>query len=121
MRFLRPDAAEWLLVVPLLVALWLVHRSAKAAFRRRAAVAPRFAQFSRPTTLRRDLLVLAVAILSASSLVFALARPQAPVTRTEPEYARQDLIVILDRSVSMHARDIQPSRAARAIQELRTL
>jgi Ca-activated chloride channel homolog len=48
-----------------------------------------------------------------------LVRPQASVTHRFPDYERQDLIVMLDRSASMKARDIEPSRASRATLEIR--
>jgi Ca-activated chloride channel family protein len=48
-------------------------------------------------------------------------RPQVLLAHRVPDYERQDLIVLLDRSVSMHARDIRPSRFSRATLELRNL
>lgn len=53
-------------------------------------------------------------------MVFALARPQVIVATREPQFERQDLIIVLDRSVSMRARDIAPSRLVRATSEIRT-
>jgi Ca-activated chloride channel family protein len=119
MRFLRPDLAHWGLVVPLFVAFWAIHRHARQAFRRRAAIAPRFARLSRRSSTARNLGVLALAVLAGSALVFALVRPQALLTRQLPEYERQDLVVLLDRSVSMNAHDIAPSRFSRATLEIR--
>jgi Ca-activated chloride channel family protein len=55
--------------------------------------------------------------VAAASLVFAAARPQIP-TRT-PEYQSLDLLLMLDRSASMQAEDIPPSRFLRATQEIR--
>jgi len=60
-------------------------------------------------------------VLAAAATVFALMRPQRLVADRVPDYERQDLIVMLDRSVSMHARDILPSRFSRATRELRNL
>jgi len=119
MRFLRPDLAHWGLVVPLLVACWAIHRHARRAFRQRAAIAPRFAGLSRRSSTGRDLAVLTLAVLAGSALVFALVRPQALLSRQAPEYERQDLVVLLDRSVSMNAHDIAPSRFSRATLEIR--
>jgi Ca-activated chloride channel family protein len=121
MRFLRPDLAHWALAIPLLVLLWIVHRASRAAFRRRAPVASRFAPLSRRSTLFRDLIVLFLGMTMASALVLAMTRPQAMSTHKVPDYRRQDLIIMLDRSVSMQAKDIRPSRAGRAAQEIRHL
>lgn len=119
MRLLRPDLAEWALVLPLLVATWALYRHFRASFRRRAAIAPRFAGLSRQSGTGREVAVLGLALLMAAALVTALVRPQVLLTRRVPEYERQDLVVMLDRSASMKAHDIKPSRFARATLELR--
>ena len=118
-RFLHPDMAMWLLAVPAAAACWLVHVLYKYACRRRAAVQERFAPLSRRSTTLRDMAILALAAISISLLVAALTEPQLLRERTEPEYERQALILILDRSVSMRARDILPSRAERALVEIK--
>ena len=119
MRFLRPDLASWGLVVPLLVAFWVVHRHFRTAFQRRAAIAPRFAALSRRSTPARDRALLAAGVLTAAALVFALVRPQASLIRRVPQFEQQDLVIMLDRSASMRAHDIQPSRFGRATLEIR--
>ena len=63
----------------------------------------------------------AAGVLAAAAVVFALMRPQILLAHRVPDYERQDLILLLDRSVSMHARDIRPSRFSRATLELRNL
>jgi len=119
MRFLRPDLIRWWLLIPVLVASWAVHWHATRAFRRRTPTAARFAALSRRSTWRRDAGVLAAALVTAAALVFALMRPQILLARRVAEYERQDLVVMLDRSVSMRARDVTPSRFSRATLELR--
>jgi len=121
MRFLRPDLLRWWLLVPLLVAVWGLHWRVTRAFRRRARSDARFAPLSRRSTWRRDAAVLVASLVAASAIVFALMRPQLLRAERVPEYEREDLIIMLDRSVSMRARDILPSRFVRATQELRTL
>jgi Ca-activated chloride channel homolog len=121
MRFLRPDLLPWSLVIPVLIAACGVHWRLTRAFRRRAAIDARFAPLSRRTTWRRDAAVCGASVLAAAALVFALMRPQALLAHRVPDYERQDLIVMLDRSLSMHARDILPSRFSRATLELRNL
>ena len=118
-RFLHPDMAIWLLAVPAAAACWLIHVLYKYACRRRAAVPERFAPLSRRSSSLRDVAILTLAALSIGLLVAALTEPQLLRERTEPEYERQALIIILDRSVSMRARDILPSRAERALVEIK--
>jgi Ca-activated chloride channel homolog len=121
MRFLRPDLLPWSLVIPVLIAACGVHWRLTRAFRRRAAIDACSAPLPRPTTWRRDAAVCGASVLAAAALVFALMRPQALLAHRVPDYERQDLIVMLDRSLSMHARDILPSRFSRATLELRNL
>jgi Ca-activated chloride channel homolog len=121
MRFLRPDLVRWWLVIPVLVASAGLHWRFRRTFRRHAAIDARFAPLSRRTTWRRDAAVTGAAVVAAGAIVFALMRPQILLTHRVPDYERQDLIVMLDRSVSMHARDMLPSRFSRATLELRHL
>ncbi len=121
MRFLRPDLLQWWLVIPVLIASCGLHWRLTRAFRRRAAIDGRFAALSRRTTWRRDFAVVGGSVLAAAAIVFALMRPQVLRAHRVPDYERQDLIIMLDRSVSMRARDILPSRFSRATLELRNL
>ncbi len=121
MRFLRPDLLRWSLAIPVLVASWALHWRLTRAFRRRAAIDRRFAPLSHRTTARRDAAVFVAGVLAAAAVVFALMRPQVLLAHRVPDYERQDLIILLDRSVSMHARDIRPSRFSRATLEIRNL
>lgn len=119
MTFLRTDLAAWGLVVPLMAALWMMHRHLRKEFRRRLAIAPRFAPLSRRSGGVRDVAVLGAGMLAAVAIVGALVRPQTPITRLVPQYEHADLIIMLDRSVSMRAHDVRPSRASRASLEIR--
>lgn len=121
MRFLRPDLLGWWLAVPVVVAGWGLHARLRASLRRRMAIDPRFAPLSRRTSWRRDAGVLSCGLAAAAAIVFALMRPQLLLAARVPDYERQDLIVLLDRSVSMRARDLTPSRFSRATRELRAL
>jgi len=121
MRFLRPDLLEWWLVIPAVAAACALHGRLRRAFWRRLSMDRRFMRLSRRSTWRRDAAVLAAGLLAAAAIVFALARPQVLRAARVPDYERQDVIVMLDRSVSMRARDISPSRFTRATRELRYL
>src|SRR6185295_10503119 len=108
-------------IIPVLVASCGLHWRLTRAFRRRAAIEARFAPLSRRTTWRRDAAIAGASVLAASAIVLALMRPQIVRAERVPQYERQDLVVMLDRSMSMRARDIAPSRASRASLELRNL
>ncbi len=119
MRFLRPDMLEWLLVLPALVACGMIQNHYVRRMRRAAPIAPRFLGLSKRRTDRHRFIVLAAAVTFGGAMVFALARPQVLIAARVPEFERHDLIIILDRSESMRARDIAPSRLARATLEIR--
>src|SRR4029450_5228457 len=57
---------------------------------------------------------------AGGALAFALVRPQARLTTTLPQFEKEDLVIMLDRSASMRAHDISPSRFSRATEEIRT-
>lgn len=110
---------EWLLVLPVLVACWMIRVHYRRRMNRVSPVAPRFHGLSRRTRAWTTAATLAAAVVSAGAMVLALARPQMIVATRDPQFERQDLIIVLDRSVSMHARDVTPSRLARATSEIR--
>jgi Ca-activated chloride channel family protein len=110
---------QWWLALPLIVAAWAIHYSYTRSVRRRSPIAERFKPLSRRSTKIRATGVLMAALLAASAIVFALMRPQLLLSRKTPEFQREDLIVILDRSASMRATDIAPSRLVRATTEIK--
>jgi Ca-activated chloride channel family protein len=118
-RFLRPEFAAWWQLLPVLLAAWTIRVLYLLRQRRRAPVAPRFRRQSRRSTWGREAAILALAAIAGGSLVFALVRPQAQLTTRTPQYEREDLIIMLDRSASMRAHDVPPSRFARATGEIR--
>jgi hypothetical protein len=119
MRFLRPDLADWWVVVPLVAVGWALHVWYMRTVRRRAPIASRFSGLSRRSTWVRAVVELVAGIMAAAALVFSLMRPQALLTAQVPQFERQDLIVVLDRSASMRAHDVAPSRFSRATREIR--
>ena len=119
MRFLAIDALRWWQVLPVIVACWTVHYWYVRAIRRKSAVAPRFAKLSRRSGAFREIGVLILTLLAGGAIVFALVRPQVLLAQRVPELERQDLILLLDRSASMRAHDVQPSRFSRATSEIR--
>lgn len=117
MRFLHPELAIWLLGLSVAFGAWYLHVHAKRRFRARSGIA---AKISRPTGRARDVFSLAASLGAVAAITLALMRPQWLMERKTPDYERQDLILILDRSVSMRAEDIAPSRFERAIREIKT-
>jgi len=79
----------------------------------------RFRSLSRRSSWVRDAAVVILALTAAAALAFALVRPQAPLTTRLPQYEREDLVIMLDRSASMRAHDVMPSRFSRATDEIR--
>jgi len=106
-------------VLPVFAACWALRAGYLRRLRRASPVPAHLAPLSRRTSFTREVLGLAVSVGAAAALVFALLRPQALLLQRTPEFERQDLIVMLDRSASMRAHDIEPSRFSRATLELR--
>src|SRR6476469_4815184 len=119
MRFLRQDLASWWEVLPVLVACWAIHYQYMRTVRRGAPVLPRFRGLSRRWSSTREVMSIVAAVIAGGALAFALVRPQALLAQRVPDYERQDLIIMLDRSASMRAHDIKPSRFSRAVVEIR--
>jgi Ca-activated chloride channel homolog len=119
MRLLRPDLLNWSLAVPIVIALAALRVVCLRAIRRRSPIAARFAALSRRSTAARSLAAGACAAASVGGLVFALVRPQALLAARVPDYERQDVVFVLDRSASMRAHDVAPSRFLRATREIR--
>jgi Ca-activated chloride channel family protein len=119
MRFLHPELATWLLALPLAVAWWTFRRHARTSFLRTAGLGERARAASRVSSTRGDLVALGLALLTLAALVLAAMRPQLLLQSRLPEYEKRDLILVLDRSVSMRATDVPPTRFARAIAEIK--
>jgi Ca-activated chloride channel family protein len=119
-RLLRPEYVSWWQLLPVLAAFVTVHALYRLRQRRRAAIPSRFRALSRRSTWVRDAGVAVLSLSAGGALVFALVRPQAQLTTTLPQFEREDLVIMLDRSASMRAHDVSPSRFSRATQEIRT-
>jgi Ca-activated chloride channel family protein len=119
-NILQPDMVISVFIVPLLIIFCWLHILAKRKFRLQEAYGISLASISRLSTNKQDSLILISIMVVSISLVLALLRPQLSIEKLVPEYEKQDLILILDRSVSMQARDVPPSRFARAIREIKS-
>ena len=119
MRFLRPEYAAWWQILPVIGAACLVRILYLRVQRAKAPVQQRFRSLSRRSSWGRDAAVIALATLAGGAIAFALVRPQASLTTRVPQYEREDLVIMLDRSASMRAHDVMPSRFSRATDEIR--
>jgi Ca-activated chloride channel family protein len=116
MRLLQPDQLVWAFAALGVGLAWVVRLSYTSRQRRRWPVR---GGGQRRTGWLRDTASLALGCLAVLLLAGALSRPQRPSERQTATYEKQDLVLILDRSVSMRARDIEPSRFMRAVDEIR--
>jgi Ca-activated chloride channel family protein len=117
MRFVYPAAALWLLALPVMWFLCLRYRRQRERARLLSGIGSGSARVSRIAGLKHDLLVAGLATVAGAALVGVATRPQAVIPT--PQYESRDLLLLLDRSASMLAQDVQPSRARRASQEIR--
>jgi Ca-activated chloride channel family protein len=110
--------AVWLLAIPAAVVFWLLHYRYKWRQRRPHLMGSR--RHSRRTTAVRDVAVLGLSVLAVTLLIAAMMRPQVRLKRQRPVFDQRDLVLVLDRSISMRARDVFPSRFEHAIEEIQT-
>jgi Ca-activated chloride channel homolog len=117
-RLFRPEMWVWLLAIPVVAAAWGIHYRYKWRHRAREAAGPGSTTLSRRTRSRRDIATLLMSLVMVTTLGAAMMRPQLRSEERIPTFERRDLILILDQSISMRARDIAPSRFARATEEI---
>lgn len=120
MKIIQPEMGLLFLILPFVWAFWAITYRRRQQIRQRLIDSPVLNRISRLSSKRRDRCVLALSSIAVSFLIAALMRPQIEITHRVPEYEKQDLIVLLDRSMSMAAEDIPPSRFVRAKQEIRS-
>jgi Ca-activated chloride channel family protein len=111
---LGAPAALWgLLAIPFLMLLYLLrirrrdHAVSSVLLWQRSA--PTLAAYRPSARIERSLLLL-LQILAAAAIVTALARPSLVVR----SLSRGDVILVMDLSLSMRARDVSPTRFDRA-------
>jgi Ca-activated chloride channel family protein len=109
MSYLWPEALWLLVIVPALVALYvlLLRRRNKAALRYASLALVRAASTGGPR-IRRHVPPLLL-LLALIALIVAMARPHAVITLPSEQ---RTIILAMDTSLSMRAADIPPSRLA---------
>jgi Ca-activated chloride channel family protein len=111
MAFLWPQMLLWLLAVPVLVAayVWLLRRKKKQALRYPSVALVKVA--IGPGQVFRRHLPPALFLLALIASIIAMARPTAVVTLPSQQ---QTIIMAMDVSLSMGARDVDPNRITAA-------
>ena len=107
MNFLWPGALVLLAVLPILVAtyVWLLMRKRKAAVR--YANLGMVKEAMGPGSRIRRHIPPALMLVALAAMIIAMARPTATVTLPTQ---KQTIILALDSSGSMRAKDVEPSR-----------
>jgi Ca-activated chloride channel family protein len=107
-------------MVPVLLAACTIRYLYLRHQRRLTPVSERFRPLSRRSGWAREAAIAGLTFVAGGALVLALVRPQTQLTTRIPQFEREDLVVMLDRSASMRAHDVPPSRFSRATEEIRT-
>lgn len=108
MTFLYPYYFLLLLIVPLAIYLYIKRQQRPATFTLSTTRA--FEGFSRSLRSRLYWLPFALVLLSYTLAIFALARPQSSTSHSTRETEGINIMMVLDVSGSMLARDLKPNR-----------
>ena len=121
MRLAEPDVLWLLLLVPALVVAFAISFTRRRRRLLRLGDAALIARMSASVSRYRQSLRAVFVTLAVMLVLMALARPQAGGRAKLEKQRGLDLIVALDFSKSMLARDVYPSRLERAKRELERL
>lgn len=115
MTFLHPYYFLLLLVVPLVIYLYVKRQQRPATFKLSTTKA--FDGYHTSLRSRLHWLPFALLLVSYTFAIFALARPQSSTSHSTRETEGINIMLVLDVSGSMLARDLQPNRieAAKAV------
>lgn len=121
---MRLAAPYMLLLLAVLPAFWLLHRRAeRVRARRRAALidAPLAGLVLPPDRPAERRVQLALGTAALAAIILALAQPQWGADPRGGLVRGRDIVVVLDVSASMLARDVEPDRLGRAKAAVRSL
>jgi Ca-activated chloride channel family protein len=121
MRFANPHALWLLLTVPAAVLAYALAFARRRRMMARLGDAPLVAKMAADVSPGRKRLRAALVVAALALLGVALARPQAGGRARLTKQPGLDLVVALDFSRSMLAKDVYPSRLERAKRELEQL
>jgi Ca-activated chloride channel family protein len=121
MRFANPHALWLLLVAPAAVLAYALAFARRRRLLERLGDAPLVAKMAGEVSLARKRARAALVVIALALLAVALARPQAGGRARLTKEPGLDMVVALDFSRSMLAKDVYPSRLERAKRELEQL
>lgn len=107
-----------LLGLPILGAALILVRRARLTRLRRQVAEPVLSRLTGSVNLRRRRWKWLLLMTGLGAVIFALARPQWGATSELLELRGTDVVVAVDVSLSMNARDLPPSRLAKARREV---
>lgn len=120
-RLESPQILYFYLILPLLIGIYLLAFSKYRKNMERFIGSKLLGTLVPYQSVGRKHLKFGIFLLSISSLIFALARPQFGSRLEEAKREGIEIIIALDVSNSMNARDIQPSRLERSRQAINTM
>ncbi len=121
MRFAHPQLLWLLLVVPAVVLGQVLAFSRRRHLLQRLGGVALIARMTATVSVTRKVARAVWVTIAVALLALALARPQAGGRAKLEKQRGLDLVVVLDFSKSMLARDVYPSRLERAKRELESL
>jgi Ca-activated chloride channel family protein len=121
MRFANPHLLWLLFAAPAAVLAYALHFAHRRRLLARLGDAPLVAKMSAQVSVPRKIARAALVVLALLLTAAALARPQAGGRARLTKQPGLDLVVALDFSRSMLAKDVYPSRLERAKRELEQL
>ncbi|MBW1809604.1 MAG: VWA domain-containing protein [Deltaproteobacteria bacterium] len=111
MRFEAQEYFYWLLIIPLVIAGGMVVLFRRNRVSRRIADSKLFLRLAPEASLEREILRLVLLVFALVALVVALARPQFGTHSKLVKRRGVDIVVALDVSKSMLARDVSQNRS----------
>ncbi len=120
-RFAYPDFLYLLLLVPVILAIWIINYYRKARILRQLGNSETVMKLLPEASVSRPFVKIGLQILAVILLTVLLARPQFGSKMEEVKRKGVEVIIALDVSNSMLAEDIQPSRLERAKQAISRL
>ena len=120
-RFAQPDMLYLLLMVPVLLAVWILGNRRRRLARQRFSDADLLARLSPDYSPARMTAKFFIRLLAFIMAVLMIARPQFGSRLEEAKREGVEVIIALDVSNSMLATDITPSRLERAKQAISQL
>jgi Ca-activated chloride channel family protein len=121
MRFANPHALWLLLTVPAAIFAYALAFARRRQLLARLGDAPLIAKMSAEVSMARKRARAALVVIALALTATALARPQAGGRARLTKQPGLDMVVALDFSRSMLAKDVYPSRLERAKRELEQL